>query len=114
MEAPAPCADVEAAGPFMKNFIRLVKFAWPYRLRFGLSLGCAMMVAVLWFLNISAVYPLLQILFYHQNCQRWIGEQIAESETRIACLEARIAEVEAVEVVVELPRDQGVVTLRER
>ncbi|GIW88797.1 MAG: ABC transporter ATP-binding protein [Isosphaeraceae bacterium] len=98
----------------MKNFIRLVRFAWPYRLRFGLSLGCALMVAVLWFLNISAVYPLLQILFYHQNCQRWIGEQIAESETTIASLEARIGEVRAVQEVSALPRAEAVATLRER
>lgn len=79
----------------MNNFIRLVKFAWPYRVRFGLSLGCAVMVAILWFANISAVYPLLQILFYHQNCQRWIAQQLTESDTTIACLEARSAEVDA-------------------
>jgi ABC-type multidrug transport system fused ATPase/permease subunit len=114
MDAPAPCADVEAAGPFMKNFIRLVQFAWPYRLRFGLSLGCAVMVAVLWFLNISAVYPLLQILFYHQNCQRWIGEQIAESETTLASFEARLGEIQAVREASNLPREQGVAALRER
>jgi ABC-type multidrug transport system fused ATPase/permease subunit len=80
----------------MNNFIRLVKFAWPYRLRFGLSLGCAVMVAILWFANISAVYPLLQILFYHQNCQRWISQQISESDARIECLTARRTELASI------------------
>jgi ABC-type multidrug transport system fused ATPase/permease subunit len=98
----------------MKNFIRLVRFAWPYRLRFGLSLGCAVMVAVLWFLNISAVYPLLQILFYHQNCQRWVAEQIAETETSISSLEGRVAEIGAVRAASGLPRDEAMATLRTR
>ena len=61
----------------MKNFVRLVRFAWPYRVRFGLSLGCAIMVALLYVANISAVLPLLKILFYEsENCQKWIGEKI--------------------------------------
>ncbi len=98
----------------MKNFIRLVRFAWPYRGRFVLSLGCAVMVAVLWFLNISAVYPLLQILFYHQNCQRWITEQIGENEIRFHSLEGRLAEIAAVDDATRLPRAEGVVMLRDR
>ncbi len=81
----------------MKNFVRLVRFAWPYRLRFGLSLGCALMVAVLWFANLSAVYPLLQILFYHQNCQTWILDRVGEDETAIASIQARLGELDFVE-----------------
>ena len=64
------------ASPTMKNFARLVRFAWPYRVRFGLSLVCAVMVALLWSANISAVYPLLKILFYSENCQTWVAEKI--------------------------------------
>ena len=41
----------------MKNFARLVRFAWPYRVRFGLSLACAVMVAVFWGGNIGALDP---------------------------------------------------------
>jgi ABC-type multidrug transport system fused ATPase/permease subunit len=77
----------------MKNFIRLVRFAWPYRVRFGLSVGCALMVAVLWFANISMVYPLLQILFYHQNCQRWIKDEISKTDTEVEALRARLDEL---------------------
>ena len=88
----------------MKNFIRLVKFAWPYRWKFGLSVASALMVAVLWFGNIGAVYPLLQILFYDQDCQRWIERQLVESETQHASLSARIEETEAVEALMPLGR----------
>src|SRR3954468_10470366 len=77
----------------MKNFARLVRFAWPYRVRFGLSLGCAVLVALLWCANISTIYPLLKILFYSENCQKWIAERIVTLETEVGVLDARLAEI---------------------
>ena len=81
----------------MKNFARLARFAWPYRLRFILSLGCAIMVALFWFTNLGAVYPLLQILFQNQNCQRWVSDQVSQTDIRIATLQARIEALETVD-----------------
>jgi ATP-binding cassette, subfamily B, bacterial MsbA len=77
----------------MKNFARLVRHAWPYRVRFGLSLGCAVMVALLYFTDIMAVYPLLQILFKSQNGQRWVAEKIDAIGTEIRTLDGRIGEL---------------------
>jgi ABC-type multidrug transport system fused ATPase/permease subunit len=77
----------------MKNFARLVRFAWPYRARFGVSLGCAVMVALLWSTNISAVYPLLKILIHSENCQQWMAQRIFSQETERLALGARIQEV---------------------
>ena len=77
----------------MKNFVRLVQFAWRYKVRFGLSIGCAAMVALLSFTELGAVYPLLHILFDSQNPQRWISEKIAGLETEI--LIAQRSRVEA-------------------
>ncbi len=82
------------ARPNMKNFTRLVRFAWPYRGRFGLSLGCAVLVAVLYGADIAAVYPLLKILFYNENCQTWIAKEIVAQETEVRKVEARIAELD--------------------
>ena len=62
-------ATLSAARSTMKNFVRLVRFAWPYRVRFGLSLGCAVMVALFCFTELGAVLPLLKILFNSENCQ---------------------------------------------
>ncbi|HEV3164989.1 MAG TPA: ABC transporter ATP-binding protein [Isosphaeraceae bacterium] len=76
----------------MKNFARLVRFAWPYRVRFWASLGCAVLVAGLWGADIGAVYPLLQILFYDQNCQKWVSQKIESIETDIVATQARIVE----------------------
>lgn len=81
----------------MKNFARLVRFAWPYRVRFGLSLACAVMVALLWSANISAVYPLLKILFYSENCQKWIAERIVTQQTEVRKLDARLEEINQIQ-----------------
>jgi subfamily B ATP-binding cassette protein MsbA len=80
----------------MKNFARLVRFAWPYRVRFGLSLACASLVAVMWGGNIGAVYPLLSILFRNQNCQYWIAEKVDQTETEVQVATARLAELDEV------------------
>ncbi|HEU5118582.1 MAG TPA: ABC transporter transmembrane domain-containing protein, partial [Isosphaeraceae bacterium] len=77
-----------------------MRFAWPYRIRFGLSLGCAVMVALMGFSTISAVYPLLQILFYHQNCQQWITDKVAETDTAILVLRAQVDEIDHVRKIV--------------
>jgi ABC-type multidrug transport system fused ATPase/permease subunit len=71
----------------MKNFVRLVKFAWPYKLRFGLSICCAAMVALLFFTELGAVSPLLHILFDRENPQRYISEQIDAVADKLAELE---------------------------
>src|SRR4029077_6998655 len=76
----------------MKNFVRLVQFAWRYRARFGLSIGCAAMVALLFFTELGAVYPLLHILFDSQNPKRWVSEKIISIENEIVILDARTLE----------------------
>jgi len=80
----------------MKNFVRLVKFAWQYKVRFGLSVGCAVMVALLFFTELGAVYPLLHILFGSQNPQKWIAEKIVGLENDLLVLHARKTECELV------------------
>jgi len=81
----------------MKNFVRLVQFAWPYKVRFGLSVACAAMVAVLFFAELGTVYPLLHILFNSQNPQRWVSEKIDDLEGDLRVTQARQAEAQAVE-----------------
>jgi ABC-type multidrug transport system fused ATPase/permease subunit len=77
----------------MKNFARLVRFALPYKVRFGLSIACAAMVALLFFAELGAVYPLLHILFNSQNPQKWVAEKIESYSDEIAALEARTGEI---------------------
>ncbi|MHB1561538.1 MAG: ABC transporter ATP-binding protein [Isosphaeraceae bacterium] len=89
----------------MKNFARLVRFALPYKVRFGLSIACAAMVALLFFAELGAVYPLLHILFNDQNPQRWLARKIDSYRDDIAALEARRSE--ALYVIEVAPQKEG-------
>ncbi len=80
----------------MKNFARLVRFAWPYRVRFGLSMACAAMVALLWSANITAVLPLLRILFDDMNCQTALAEYTEWYDTGARADRAALEEIDLV------------------
>ncbi|MBI1831929.1 MAG: ABC transporter ATP-binding protein [Planctomycetes bacterium] len=63
----------------MKNFIRALRFAWPYRTRLGISFVCALFAAALWSLNFTAIYPILKIFGTGQNgqnLQSWVDTAI--------------------------------------
>src|SRR5262245_51715331 len=78
----------------MKNFLRALKFAWPYRNRVFLSVFCALVVAVLWGLNFTAIYPILKILGSGENLQTWVNNSIERTEKdSIRPLEKRIDEL---------------------
>jgi len=68
----------------MRNFIRVLKLSWPYRYRLMISLASALFVAVLWSLNLSAIFPVLKILSADKNLQTWVDEEIKETERQAA------------------------------
>jgi ATP-binding cassette subfamily B protein/subfamily B ATP-binding cassette protein MsbA len=59
----------------MRNFLRVLKYSWPYRRRLIASIICALLVAVLWSVNLSAIYPVLKILGTEKNLQQWVDEE---------------------------------------
>jgi ATP-binding cassette subfamily B protein/subfamily B ATP-binding cassette protein MsbA len=68
----------------MKNFVRVLRFAWPYRWRFAASVSCALVVALLWGGNFTAIYPILKILnSNNENLQSWIDKQIEIKDREI-------------------------------
>jgi ATP-binding cassette, subfamily B, bacterial MsbA len=67
----------------MKNFVRALRFCWPYRYRLAVSVLCALTAAVFWGLNFTAIYPVLKILGNDQNLQDWVGERINDVDKRI-------------------------------
>jgi ATP-binding cassette, subfamily B, bacterial MsbA len=60
----------------MRNFLRILKYAWPYRYRLLASVFCALLVAAFWSLNLSAIYPILKILSTDKNLHQWVDEEI--------------------------------------
>src|SRR5260221_13745386 len=79
----------------MKNLLRVLRFAWPYRIRIGLSIGCALMVALFWGANFTAIYPILKILGKDkQNLQTWINEKIGITDGQIDFFQKELDEQE--------------------
>ena len=60
----------------MKNFLRAVRFAWNYRVRLFVSVGCAVLAAIFWGLNFTAIYPVLKIIGSDRNLQQWVNGEI--------------------------------------
>src|SRR5262249_52069750 len=67
----------------MKNFLRALRYCWPYRRRLLASIFCALLAALLWGMNFTAIYPVLKILGGEQNLQEWAGSRIEDAQKRI-------------------------------
>lgn len=76
-----------AAAGMNANFIRVLKYTWPYRYRFALSVLCAIFVALFWSLNLSAIYPVLKIIEKNQNLQQWVDSEIEACKKEIKEIE---------------------------
>jgi ATP-binding cassette subfamily B protein/subfamily B ATP-binding cassette protein MsbA len=55
-------------------------FSWPYRRRLFASIVCALVVALLWSINLSAIYPVMQLFHQERNLQQWVDKEIAEHQ----------------------------------
>jgi ATP-binding cassette, subfamily B, bacterial MsbA len=67
----------------MKNFLRAFRFAWNYRIRLFASIGCALLAALFWGLNFTAIYPVLKILGSDNNMQQWVEGEIQRTNLDI-------------------------------
>jgi ATP-binding cassette, subfamily B, bacterial MsbA len=87
----------------MKNFLRALRHAWPYRYRFALSVFCAAVAAMLWGLNFTSIYPVLKLLndpnketpqMWVDNCIKGVQAEIAVLEPQSQPLQDRLKELE--------------------
>jgi ATP-binding cassette subfamily B protein/subfamily B ATP-binding cassette protein MsbA len=88
----------------MKNFLRALRHALPYRRRLSLSVFCAVCAAALWGLNFTCIYPVLKLLTKNTSPQQWIAQNIESLDKDISSLEVdgkrnaqREKEIEALE-----------------
>jgi ATP-binding cassette subfamily B protein/subfamily B ATP-binding cassette protein MsbA len=72
----------------MKNFLRALRHALPYRRRLILSIVCALCAAVLWGANFTSIYPVLKLLNTGNSPQMWIDGRIAKNDKEIEGLQA--------------------------
>ncbi len=75
----------------MNQFYRAVRLSFRYRATLAASVFCALAVAVLWGGNISAIYPIVEVVFGGQAMPEWVDEQIVASRQKIEALETEIA-----------------------
>jgi ATP-binding cassette, subfamily B, bacterial MsbA len=69
-------------GP-MRQFLRVLRYSWTYRYRLLLSVFCALFVALLWSLNLSAIYPVLKIISENKTLQQWVDEEIDANQKKL-------------------------------
>jgi ATP-binding cassette subfamily B protein/subfamily B ATP-binding cassette protein MsbA len=68
----------------MGNFARTTRLALKHYWTVAASIGCALVVAVLWSGNISFLYPLVEVVGKNQSLSQWVDESIGDSEAAIA------------------------------
>jgi subfamily B ATP-binding cassette protein MsbA len=78
----------------MKNFLRALRYCWPYRGRLVISIACAVIAAALWSLNLTAIYPLLKILGGEKSLQEWADGQITATQKKVDEYSAELREKE--------------------
>lgn len=74
----------------MKNFLRALRHALPYKRRLLLSIFCAICAAVLWGLNFSSIYPVLKLLNTGESPHQWVDAHIADLEKEIKDLQDQV------------------------
>src|SRR5437899_8395693 len=77
----------------MKNFLRALRCAWPYRGRLMLSIVCALIAAIFWGLTLAAIYPVLQGLGGGKSLQDWVKTKIDETQLHIGGIQNAVADV---------------------
>ena len=66
-----------------RNFFRALKSSLPYKGRLLVSAGCALCVAALWSLNLSAIFPVLKLFAGGQNLQTWVKAEIDRYQQKV-------------------------------
>lgn len=80
----------------MHSFLRLLRSAFRYRWTMLGIFGSSVLVALLWGLNIGALFPVLKVALNDQPYQDWVTEQIDEAHAKVS---------EMQETLRALPRD---------
>ncbi|MEZ6131724.1 MAG: ABC transporter ATP-binding protein [Planctomycetaceae bacterium] len=68
----------------MNLISRLGNYLWPYRRRLGLSVFCAVMISLLWSLNLSITFPIVKVLFENDSLHTFVDQEIERIDEEIA------------------------------
>ena len=71
----------------MSNFLRVIRIALRHRLTVVAAVLCSLVVAVLWAANITALYPIVDVVMAGKSIPEWTTENIATTEQELAELD---------------------------
>src|SRR5262245_47923153 len=75
----------------MDNFGRVIKLAFRHRFTVGATLLCSLAVALLWGGNITAIYPVVDVIMNNKSIPQYLDEKRVEGEHQIAALNDKSA-----------------------
>src|ERR1700732_4186078 len=81
-------------GRLLNSFPRLLKYVWPHRRKFYLSVVFAVLVAGLWGLSLSAAYPIIKVLFEDKPLDQYVDDLILTTKESIEKQEEKVDERE--------------------
>ena len=79
----------------MNNFGRILRLSLQHRMTVFMSMFCSLAVAILWGGNITAIYPVVDVIMVGKSVPQWLDEMAAEKRQEIAELQVAMALAEA-------------------
>ena len=68
----------------MFNFGRAVKLALAHRVNVAACIFTSIAVAVIWAGNLTAVWPIVDVIMNDSSLPAWLDQEIAESDKQVA------------------------------
>ena len=69
--------------PLMTNFARVIRLALRHRLTVVASIVCSLIVALLWGGNITAIYPIVDVVMNDQSIPEWMDHRVESTRGEI-------------------------------
>jgi ATP-binding cassette subfamily B protein/subfamily B ATP-binding cassette protein MsbA len=79
----------------MQNFLHLLRPTLKYRWTIAGIFLSSVLVAIMWGLNIGALFPVLKVAFEDQSVQEWIAAEIDTAEGKLADFQTQLASLPA-------------------
>ena len=77
----------------MKNFGRALRLALHYRGTVLACLASGLLVAILWGGNLTAVYPVVDVIMTDRALPEWMDDQLAEHQEEVVQYEQKLSEL---------------------
>lgn len=77
----------------MKDFLRVLRIAARQRVALASCVFTSLVIALLWGMNIGALYPLVEVVFKGDSLPSYVASKISESQTKLTAQDNAIDEL---------------------